>query len=168
VRKERGSPIRQSAWTEGFDRTNYRSLKDWTWPLEVGSSEDEFGFYDRRLHPNGDGVGSILVGYYDGREVMYAAGVRGGFSPEFRQVLLQHFEQLRIARCPFAHLPERTEARGAKVSRRENGPVAWLDPFIVVRIEFLEWTPENRLCHPRFAAMRSDKDAREVTFKGTS
>jgi ATP-dependent DNA ligase len=97
---------------------------------------------------------------------MYAAGVRGGFSPEFRQVLLQHFEQLRIARWPFAHLPERTEARGAKVSRRENGPVAWLDPFIVVRIEFLEWTPENRLCHPRFAGMRSDKDAREVTFKG--
>jgi hypothetical protein len=34
-------------------------------------------------------------------------------------------------------------------------------PFIVVRIEFLEWTPENRLRHPRFAGIR--KDAREVT-----
>jgi len=39
----------------------------------------------------------------------------------------------------------------------------WLEPFIVVRIEFLEWTPDNRLRHPRFAAIRSDKDAREVT-----
>jgi ATP-dependent DNA ligase len=27
----------------------------------------------------------------------------------------------------------------------------WSEPFIVVRIEFLEWTPENRLRHPRFA-----------------
>jgi bifunctional non-homologous end joining protein LigD len=38
----------------------------------------------------------------------------------------------------------------------------WLDPFIVARIEFLEWTPENRLRHPRFAGIRSDKDAREI------
>jgi ATP-dependent DNA ligase len=38
----------------------------------------------------------------------------------------------------------------------------WLDPFIVVRIEFLEWTPEGRLRHPRFAGIRSDKNARDV------
>ena len=31
----------------------------------------------------------------------------------------------------------------------------WLDPFLVVRIEFLEWTPENRLRHPRFGGIRS-------------
>jgi len=39
---------------------------------------------------------------------------------------------------------------------------SWLEPFIVARIEFLEWTPDNRLRHPRFAGIRSDKDAREV------
>jgi ATP-dependent DNA ligase len=38
----------------------------------------------------------------------------------------------------------------------------WLHPFIVVRVEFLEWTPENRLRHPQFAGIRSDKDAREA------
>jgi ATP-dependent DNA ligase len=32
----------------------------------------------------------------------------------------------------------------------------WLDPFIVVRVEFLEWTANNRLRHPRFAGIRSD------------
>jgi ATP-dependent DNA ligase len=37
-----------------------------------------------------------------------------------------------------------------------------LDPFIVARIEFLEWTPENRLRHPRFAGIRSDTNARDV------
>jgi bifunctional non-homologous end joining protein LigD len=37
-----------------------------------------------------------------------------------------------------------------------------LDPFIVARIEFLEWTPENRFRHARFAGIRSDKDARDV------
>jgi ATP-dependent DNA ligase len=44
----------------------------------------------------------------------------------------------------------------------------WLDPFLVVRIEFLEWTPENRLRHARFAGIRSDKDARDVTRDGTA
>jgi bifunctional non-homologous end joining protein LigD len=38
----------------------------------------------------------------------------------------------------------------------------WLGPFLVGHIEFLEWTPENRLRHPRFAGIRSDKDAHEV------
>ena len=41
----------------------------------------------------------------------------------------------------------------------------WLDPFIVVRIEFLEWTLDNRLRHPRFAGIRSGKDAREVALE---
>jgi ATP-dependent DNA ligase len=26
----------------------------------------------------------------------------------------------------------------------------WLDPFLVACIEFLEWTRDNRLRHPRF------------------
>jgi ATP-dependent DNA ligase len=42
----------------------------------------------------------------------------------------------------------------------------WLNPFIVARIEFLEWTPDNRLRHPRFAGIRSDKDARDVMPEG--
>jgi bifunctional non-homologous end joining protein LigD len=38
----------------------------------------------------------------------------------------------------------------------------WVQPFIVTRIEFLERTPENRLRHPRFAGIRSDKEAYTV------
>jgi ATP-dependent DNA ligase len=38
----------------------------------------------------------------------------------------------------------------------------WIDPFLVVRIDFSEWTPENQLRHPRFAGIGSDKDPREV------
>jgi ATP-dependent DNA ligase len=38
----------------------------------------------------------------------------------------------------------------------------WLHPFLVARIELLEWTPEERLRHPRFAGIRSDRDVREV------
>ena len=46
---------------------------------------------------------------------------------------------------------------------RDKGknPRTWRRRF-VARIEFLEWTPDNRLRHPRFAGTRSDKDARPM------
>ncbi len=39
----------------------------------------------------------------------------------------------------------------------------WLRLQLVAAIEFLEWTPENRLRHPKFVALRGDKDFRRVT-----
>jgi ATP-dependent DNA ligase len=94
---------------------------------------------------------------------MYAASVRAGIPPEFRCALFTHFESLHKPRCPFANLPERTEGRwGEGLTAAKMSVCRWLEPFLLVRIEFLEWTPENRLRHPRFDGIRSDKDAREV------
>jgi ATP-dependent DNA ligase len=105
----------------------------------------------------------MLVGYYRGRELIYAASVRASIPPDFRRVLLPHFEKLRIPGCPFATLPDRTEGRwGEGLTTAKMAMCRWLDFFIVVRIEFLEWTPDNRSRHPRFAGIRSDKDARDV------
>ena len=114
--------------------------------------------------PSGDALDSILVGYYYRRDLMYAASVRAGFAAECRRVLLPHFEELRTARCPFANLPDRAEGRWSEgLTAAKMAMCHWLDPFIVACIEFLEWTPDNRLRHPRFAGIRSDKDAPDVT-----
>ena len=50
--------------------------------------------------PNGHAVDSILVGYYVGRELMYAASVRAGITPEVRRALAPHFEALRKRSMP--------------------------------------------------------------------
>ena len=86
------------------------------------------------------------------------------------RVLLPHFEEFQIQKCPFNNLPERNEGHwGDGLTAAKMGKCRWLDPFLsVVRIEFLEWTPENRLRHARFAGIRSDKDAREVVRDGGS
>ena len=113
--------------------------------------------------PNGDVLDSILVGYYEGRDLMYTASVRAGIPPEFRRVLLPHLEALRISRCPFVNLPDSGEGRwGEGLTAAKMAACCWLHPFIVVDIEFLEWTPENRLRHPRFAGIRTDKDPKEI------
>jgi ATP-dependent DNA ligase len=55
-----------------------------------------------------------------------------------------------------------TEGRwGEGLTAAKMAMCRWLEPFIVVRIEFLEWTPDDRRRHPRFARIRRDKDARE-------
>jgi DNA ligase D-like protein (predicted ligase) len=113
--------------------------------------------------PNGSVVDSLLVGYYVGRDSRYAGSVRAGLPSEFRRVLPAHLKGLQIARCPFVNLPDRTEGRwGEGLTAGKMGTCRWLHSFLVARIEFLEWTPENRLRHPRFAGIRSDMDAREV------
>ena len=100
--------------------------------------------------PNADVLDSLLVGYYEDRDLMYAASVRAGIPSEFRRALLTHFEGLRIPCCPFVNLPDRTEGRwGEGLTPEKMALCRWLAPFIVARIEFLEWTPENRLRHPR-------------------
>jgi ATP-dependent DNA ligase len=109
--------------------------------------------------PNGDILDSLLVGYYEGRELIYAASVRAGIPSQFRRVLVPHLEGLRISRCPFANLPETTKGRwGEGLTAVKMAACCRLHPFIVARIEFLEWTPENRLLHPRFAGIGSDKE----------
>ena len=92
--------------------------------------------------PNGDALDSILVGYYYRRDLMYAASVRAGFSAEFRRVPLPHFGQLRTARCPFTNLPDRAEGRWSEgLTAAKMVSCRWLHPFIIARIEFLEWAP---------------------------
>src|SRR5947209_11691822 len=86
--------------------------------------------------------------------------------PSFRRALLLHFEELQIGRCPFRNLPDRGEGRwGEGVTATKMGACRWLDPFLVARIEFLEWTPDNRLRHPRCAGLRSYMDAQDVVLE---
>jgi hypothetical protein len=44
--------------------------------------------------PSGSGVESILVAYFNGRELMYAASVRAGLSSNVRRVLVPFLEEL--------------------------------------------------------------------------
>jgi bifunctional non-homologous end joining protein LigD len=38
----------------------------------------------------------------------------------------------------------------------------WLKPQLVAAIEFLEWTADSHLHHPKFVALRDDRRAEEI------
>lgn len=113
--------------------------------------------------PSNLGVDSLVVGFYRGPDLMYAARVRAGFVPATRRQVHEQIKHLKTDCCPFANLPEKSAGRwGQGLTAEKMKQCVWLKPEAVARIEFLEWTDADHLRHPKFIALRDDKDPRKV------
>jgi DNA ligase D-like protein (predicted ligase) len=104
---------------------------------------------------------TLIVGYYEGERLHYAAKVRNGFVPLVRREVASKFKGLEIDTCPFANLPERKRTQWA-LTKEEMKNCVWLKPVLVAQIEFTEWTPDGHLRHSKFVGLREDKEAMEV------
>jgi DNA ligase D-like protein (predicted ligase) len=107
---------------------------------------------------------ALVFGYYEGKQLIYVARTRNGFTPATRAALFKKFARLEIPQCPFANLPEPRSGRwGQGLTKAKMAECRWLRPTLVAQIEFLEWTSDNHLRHSRFVALREDKRAKDVT-----
>ena len=61
--------------------------------------------------PRGTNFDSVLVGYFDGRDLRYAGSVRAGFTPSSREALFGAFPKLESPDCPFVNLPDKSKGR---------------------------------------------------------
>jgi len=115
------------------------------------------------LKPADDWLDSLLIGYYDGRQLLYAGKVRAGLTPEKRAMLSRLLRPLASPRCPFANLPNATSSHwGEGVTAEEMDKLTWVKPALVVEVAFVEWTRDNSLRHASFVGIREDKNARSV------
>lgn len=113
--------------------------------------------------PGSNGFDAIIVGYYQGKDLMFAARVRAGFVPRTRQDVFAKIKPLKIAPCPFVNLPEKEPGRwGQGLTAEKMKGCIWVKPKIVVRIDFAEWTQGGKLRHTSFFALRDDKDPKKV------
>jgi bifunctional non-homologous end joining protein LigD len=97
------------------------------------------------------GLGALLVGYYDGGELVFAGKIGTGFDTRLLLELRARLDALEIATTPF------TRSVGLPRLRAH-----WVQPEIVVQVGFIEWTGNNKMRHPRLLGVRLDKPAREV------
>ena len=110
---------------------------------------------------------ALILGYYEGGRLLYAARTRSGFTPASRAAIFRRFAGLEIETCPFANLPEARSGRwGQGLTAAKMAECRWLRPTLVAQVEFLEWTPEHHLRHSRFVALREDVRAEDVTREG--
>jgi len=109
------------------------------------------------------GLDALLVGFYRGKDLRFAGAVRGGFNPSLRREVHDNIEHLEIATCPFVNLPDRHPGSfGHGITTEKMSACTWLKPTAVAGIEFAEWTADERLRHPAFVGLRSDKRATKV------
>jgi bifunctional non-homologous end joining protein LigD len=97
------------------------------------------------------GLGALLVGYFDGDDLVFAGKIGTGFDTRLLLDLRALLDALEIPASPF------TRAVGLPRLRAH-----WVRPEIVVQVAFIEWTVHGKLRHPRLLGVRLDKDARQV------
>ena len=113
--------------------------------------------------PGPHGFDSLIVGYYQGKDLMYVARVRNGFVPALRRQVFERIRGLVSSTMPFVNLPDEHPSRwGENLTAEKMKECVWLRPEAVAQIEFLEWTGADRLRHSKFVGLREDKDARSV------
>jgi ATP-dependent DNA ligase len=97
------------------------------------------------------GLGALLVGYFDGKEFVFAGKVGTGFDTKLLLELRARLDAIETSKSPF------TAAEGLPRIR-----VHWVLPEVVVQVAFIEWTSHGKLRHSRFLGIRSDKSPRDV------
>lgn len=103
-------------------------------------------------------IGGLLIGYHEPGDtagtpgpLRYAGRVGSGLTDREIDVLTEIL--VPVAVCPFDPAPPATHRRD----------VTWVEPTVVVEVQYAEWTPEGRLRHPTYRGRRSDKDPDQVT-----
>ena len=104
------------------------------------------------------GVSALLLGVYEGGELVYAGRAGTGIGRAEMQMLTEKFRDLRRTEPPFA-LP--TEARAKET-------ITWLEPKLVAEIQFAEWTEEGLLRQASYKGLRADKDAGDIKRERTA
>jgi bifunctional non-homologous end joining protein LigD len=108
---------------------------------------------------------NLAVGYYDDAgKLIFIAKLKNGFTLDQKREVFERLKGLETKRCPFDNLPEPKNARrGEALTAEAMKNYRWIKPELVAQVEFTDWTTADHLRHSRFAGVRDDKDAREVT-----
>ncbi len=133
----------QSAYETG------RRSRQW---LKVKTRQTQEGVIAGFTEPGGSRkyFGSLVLGLFEGGELIYIGHVGGGFAEKDLQDVSEKLRPLVQKECPFTEEPE------------TNAAVTWVKPELVCEVILSGWTEETIMRQPVFVRLREDKAAREV------
>ncbi|WP_331654427.1 DNA ligase D [Aminipila sp.] len=103
------------------------------------------------------GISSLLLGVYEGEELVYAGRAGTGMSGNDMKIFEKKFENLKRTDSAFKIAPE----------PRTTEKITWLEPSLVAEIKFAEWTKENLLRQASFKGLRTDKNPKDIKREKT-
>ena len=97
------------------------------------------------------GLGALLVGYYEGDDLVFAGKVGTGLDTKLLTELRGKLDASITEQTPF------TKATGLPRVRQH-----WVKPTIVVNVAFIEWTEHGKLRHSRLLSVVKGKSPRDI------
>lgn len=101
-------------------------------------------------------IGSLVLGFYEKGQLIHAGRVGTGFAQGEAETLFTVLESIKIDKSLF----------GRKLVRGADIGVRWVEPRLVVEVEYRGWSTDDLLRHASFRGLREDKDPREIMREG--
>jgi bifunctional non-homologous end joining protein LigD len=104
--------------------------------------------------PNGSRkyFGALVLAIRSGDKLKYAGHTGSGFSESGLKEMYDKLKPLIKKESPFDEVV------------KTNAPVTWVKPVLICEIKFTEWTTDNKMRHPIFLRLRTDKKINEITM----
>jgi len=131
-----------------------KRTRDWLKVKTHGEQEFVIAGFTKGTGRRASSFGALVLGYYQGGELVYAGNVGTGFNSREIDKLLDKLRPLKRATSPFREVPAMPKVR--------KSDVIWVEPKLVCEVEFAEWTHDGRLRAPSYKGLREDKPAEDV------
>jgi len=99
----------------------------------------------------GQGIGALLLGYYQDGKLKYAGRTGTGFTQATHKMLRKRLEDLQQSKSPFGEL-----------AADEKKDAIWVKSVLVAEVQFATWTGDHRVRQASFQGLREDKAAKEI------
>jgi len=99
-----------------------------------------------------DHFGALLMGLYRGKDPHFVGSVGTGFDSELLAEIHARLEKFVVHKSPFKDPPSLKEK------------ITWVEPKLVARVKYGDWTSEQRLRQPVFLGLLEDRDPSTCTF----
>jgi bifunctional non-homologous end joining protein LigD len=134
--------------------SRYLGDRSGSWLKIKCTKRQEFVVGGYRPSDTGRGLASLIVGTYEGGELIYRGRVGTGFTQATRDALLAQLDARLVDKSPFPSVPR-------DIVRRAR----WVKPELVVEVTYAEVTPDGSLRHPSFKGLREEKRADQVVME---
>jgi bifunctional non-homologous end joining protein LigD len=131
-----------------------RRTREWLKIKTHGRQEFIVAGYTKGKGRRSGTLGSLILAVRRGGDLAYVGNCGTGFNEGEIQRLLRKLRPLERREPPFRVVPKMPKVRKADV--------VWVEPKLVVEVEFSEWTHDGHLRAPSYKGLREDKSPADV------